>query len=46
MEQTDEWTESRRSMGIEVLAKVDQALAAPAGAEHEASLELGEAAMT
>ncbi len=45
MEQTDEWTESRRSMGIEVLAKVDQALAAPAGAEHEASLELPEAAM-
>jgi putative transposase len=45
MEQTDEWTEARRYMGIEVLAKVDQALAAPAGAEHEASLKLPEAAM-
>ena len=45
MEQTDEWTESRRYMGIEVLAKVDQALTAPLNAEHAAALKLPEAAM-
>jgi transposase-like protein len=45
MEQTDEWTESRRSMGIEVIAKVDQALAAPLDTEHATSLELPETAV-
>lgn len=45
MEQSDEWTESRRSMRPEVLAKVDQALAASSSPEGGASLELSEAAM-
>jgi putative transposase len=33
MEQTDEWTVSRRSMGTEILTKVDQTIAAPASAD-------------
>ncbi len=47
MEQTDEWAEARRSMGIEVLAKVDQVPTPPANTQDEASsLQLPEAAMT
>jgi putative transposase len=45
MEQTDHWTEQRDSMGMEVLAKVDQALAAASSTEDAASLELPEPAM-
>jgi transposase-like protein len=45
MEQTDEWTESRRYMGTEVFNKIDQALAAPLDTEHATSLELPETAI-
>jgi putative transposase len=46
MEQTDEWAEARRYMGIEVLAKVDQVLACSRSADADpASLKLPEAAM-
>jgi putative transposase len=44
MEQTDEWTESRRSMGTEILTKVDQTIAAPVSADPP-SLKLPETAM-
>jgi len=45
MEQTDEWTESRRYIGLEVLAKVDQAIAASSDAEDTLSLDLPKDAM-
>jgi putative transposase len=44
MEQTDEWTESRRSMGTEILTKVDQTIAAPVSADPP-SLKLPGTAM-
>jgi len=45
MEQTDEWTEQRRSVGTEILTKVDQAIAAPPSAADPPSLELPNTAM-